>query len=109
MTGMSNSYCFESEWVTHPLPRGGTDLVQVRLLTFEAKPIRSQEQARARKTGDSVKFTGCRPLSRAPPSFVLLDPWSCSPGFMLTPAIAGYVTSASYATASHSHTIWARS
>src|SRR5215204_1428778 len=31
--------------------------------------IRSQKQARARETGDSVKFTGFRPLSRAPTSF----------------------------------------
>ena len=32
--------------------------------------IRSQKQARARETGDSMKFTGFRPLSRAPSFFI---------------------------------------
>src|SRR5215213_6222431 len=39
---------FESEWLTHPLPRGGTDPVQVRLLTFEASRV---EAPTARKIG----------------------------------------------------------
>src|SRR5215204_1402811 len=43
----------------------------------------------ARETGDSVKFTGFRPLSRAPTSLLVLEPGACAPGFMLTPAIAG--------------------
>ena len=29
---------FESGALTHPLPRGGTDCVQERIRTFEAKP-----------------------------------------------------------------------
>jgi len=33
---------FACSSLTHPLPRGGTDPIQVRPLTFEAKPLPSK-------------------------------------------------------------------
>src|SRR5215210_6169729 len=61
--------------VQHGLPEKSLSLRSRRKhKAWGASPrIRSQKQARARETGDSVKFTGFRPLSRAPTFYWYLN------------------------------------
>src|ERR1044072_7785487 len=47
--------------------------------------------ARPRETADSASMLWLSAASRAPMLLINLDPGACAPGFMLSPAIAGFL------------------